>query len=51
MLDWLPENVSSFGEGVDHLFHLIYYIAVAIFVNFYNNFASVDVDRADRMKG
>ena len=32
MLDWLPENVSAFGDGVDHLFHLIYYISVAIFV-------------------
>lgn len=32
MLDWLPENVSTFGNGVDQLFHLIYYIAVAIFV-------------------
>ena len=32
MLDWLPENVSVFGEGVDHLFSLIYYLAVAIFV-------------------
>ncbi len=26
-------------------------IAIAIFVNFYNNFASVDVDRAEQMKG
>ena len=32
MLDWLPENISTFGEGVDHLFALIYYISVAIFV-------------------
>ncbi|MBR9978149.1 MAG: cytochrome c oxidase subunit II [Bacteroidetes bacterium] len=32
MLDWLPENVSTFGEGVDHLFHVIYYISVAIFI-------------------
>ncbi|HOJ04502.1 MAG TPA: cytochrome c oxidase subunit II [Bacteroidota bacterium] len=32
MLDWLPENVSAFGEGIDHLFSLIYYISVAIFV-------------------
>lgn len=32
MLDWLPENVSGFGEGVDHLFSLIYYISVAIFI-------------------
>ena len=26
-------------------------IAVAIFVNLYNNFATIDVDRADEMKG
>ncbi len=32
MLDWLPENVSVFGDGVDHLFSLIYYISLAIFV-------------------
>jgi len=32
MLDWLPENVSVFGEGVDHLFRLIYYITAGIFV-------------------
>jgi len=31
MLDWLPENISTFGNGVDHLFGLIYYISVAIF--------------------
>ena len=26
-------------------------VAVAIFVNVYNNFATIDVDRADEMKG
>jgi len=26
-------------------------IAVAIFVNLYNNFATIDVDRADEMRG
>ncbi len=26
-------------------------IALAIFLNFYNNFATIDVDRADMMKG
>ncbi len=26
-------------------------VAVAIFVNFYNNFMSIDVDRADQLKG
>ena len=32
MLTWLPENISTFGNGVDHLFSLIYYITLAIFV-------------------
>lgn len=35
MLDWLPENISTFGEGIDYLFYLIYYITVAIFVLVY----------------
>lgn len=26
-------------------------VAIAIFVNFYNNFATIDVDRADQLKG
>lgn len=26
-------------------------VAIAIFVNFYNNRATIDVDRADRLKG
>jgi cytochrome c oxidase subunit II len=32
MLTWLPENISTLGVGVDHLFTLIYSITVAIFV-------------------
>ena len=37
MLDWwLPENVSTYGQEIDWLFHLIYYItgvtAVLVFV-------------------
>src|SRR5216117_2818098 len=33
MLDWwLPENVSTFGQEIDWLFHLIYYITGATFV-------------------
>ena len=32
MLNWLPENISTLGIGVDRLFSLIYYITVAIFV-------------------
>ncbi len=32
MLRWLPENVSTFGQGVDDLFHLIYWITLVVFV-------------------
>jgi cytochrome c oxidase subunit 2 len=32
MLNWLPENVSTFGHEVDSLFYLIYYITAAAFV-------------------
>lgn len=32
MLDWLPENISTFGEGIDHIFYLIYYITLAMFI-------------------
>ena len=28
MLQWLPENVSTFGQGVDNLFYAIYYITL-----------------------
>lgn len=32
MLRWLPINISSFGEGVDNLFTLIYWITFVVFV-------------------
>lgn len=32
MLSWLPENVSTFGEDIDFLFYLIYYITAAVFL-------------------
>ena len=32
MLRWLPENVSTFGQGVDDLFSLIYWITLVVFV-------------------
>lgn len=32
MLRWLPENVSTFGEEIDSLFYLIYYITGAVFI-------------------
>jgi cytochrome c oxidase subunit 2 len=33
MLDWwLPENVSTYGQDIDWLFHLIYYITGVTFV-------------------
>ncbi len=32
MLRWLPENVSTFGQGVDNLFSLIYWITLVVFV-------------------
>ena len=32
MLNWLPEDVSTFGRDVDFLFYIIYYITGAVFV-------------------
>ena len=32
MLDWLPENVSTYGGGIDFLFYVIYYITSAVFI-------------------
>ena len=32
MMRWLPENVGSYGQDVDWLFYLIYYITAATFV-------------------
>jgi len=32
MLRWLPENVSTFGQGVDSLFYAIYYITLIVLI-------------------
>jgi len=32
MLSWLPENISTYGGDVDHLFRIIYYITGVWFV-------------------
>ena len=32
MLRWLPEDVSTFGQEIDSLFYLIYYITAAAFI-------------------
>jgi len=32
MMNWLPENVSTYGGEVDSLFYLIYYITGATFI-------------------
>ena len=32
MLQWLPENVSTFGQGVDDLFYAIYYLTLVVFI-------------------
>ncbi len=32
MLNWLPENVSTYGEDIDRLFYLIYYITGVTFL-------------------
>ena len=32
MLQWLPENVSTFGQGVDNLFYAIYYITLIVLI-------------------
>jgi len=32
MLKWLPENVSTYGQDIDFLFRLIYYITGGVFV-------------------
>ncbi len=32
MMGWLPENVSTYGEEIDSLFYLIYYITGAVFI-------------------
>jgi cytochrome c oxidase subunit II len=32
MLQWLPEDVSPYGAGIDSLFYFIYYITAAAFI-------------------
>ena len=32
MLRWLPEDVSTFGQDIDSLFYLIYYITGVTFI-------------------
>ena len=32
MLDWLPENISTYGAEIDSLFYLVYYITVVAFI-------------------
>ncbi len=32
MMSWLPENVATFGEEIDSLFYIIYYITGAVFI-------------------
>ena len=32
MLRWLPENISTFGQGVDTLFSAIYYITLIVLI-------------------
>lgn len=32
MLRWLPENISTYGQGVDNLFNAIYYITLIVLI-------------------
>ena len=32
MLDWLPENIATYGDDVDSLFRLIYYLTLTAFL-------------------
>ena len=32
MMQWLPEDVSTFGQEIDSLFYLIYYITAVTFI-------------------
>jgi len=32
MLDWLPPNVSTYGNEIDSFFYVIYYITLVVFV-------------------
>jgi cytochrome c oxidase subunit 2 len=35
MLPWLPENIASYGDKIDNLFYLIFWITTIIFVLVY----------------
>ncbi len=32
MLDWLPENISTYGADIDFFFYVIYYLTTGVFV-------------------
>ncbi|MBI1818066.1 MAG: cytochrome c oxidase subunit II [Deltaproteobacteria bacterium] len=32
MMSWLPENISTYGGQIDHLFYLIYYLTSVTFI-------------------
>jgi len=32
MMQWLPENVSTFGDEIDSLFYFVYYLTGAVFI-------------------
>ena len=32
MMQWLPENVSTFGDEIDSMFYFIYYLTGAVFI-------------------
>ena len=32
MLDWLPENISTYGAEIDSLFYILYYITLVTFI-------------------
>ena len=32
MLRWLPDNISTYGQGVDNLFSAIYYLTLVVFI-------------------
>ena len=32
MMSWLPENIATYGQELDDIFYLIYYITAAAFL-------------------
>lgn len=32
MLDWLPENISTYGADIDFFFYVIYYLTTGVFI-------------------